>query len=113
MDYKPQALVQGGKGEAQALGARLWLEMRRDGGCWTRVPGDPIQRGSHRRLHRIQIHPCQVRHKATVLLVIVYNCILRPQFVHNIFCFRVMRCGLLSSMRAVWSIWPVSRLWPP
>ena len=59
VSYRPQSLVEG-PGQVTPLGSRLWLEMRRDGGCWTRVPGDPIQRGSHRRLHRIDIHPCQV-----------------------------------------------------
>ena len=61
VSYRPQALLEGDTGQVRAVGADLWLEIRRDGGCWTRVPGDPIQRGSHRRLHRVEIHPCQVR----------------------------------------------------
>ena len=61
VSYRPQALLEGAPGQVRALGAGLWLEIRRDGGCWTRVPGDPIQRGSHRLLHRIEIYPCQVR----------------------------------------------------
>lgn len=59
VSYRPQSLLEGDLGQVRQLGARLWLEMRRDGGCWTKVSGDPIQRGSHRLLHRIEIYPCQ------------------------------------------------------
>ena len=71
VSYRPQSLLEGDLGQVKQLGARLWLEMRRDGGCWTKVPGDPIQRGSHRLLHRIEIYPCQVEDADEVMSITV------------------------------------------
>ena len=36
------------------------LEIKIDDGCWSRVLGDPIQRGRSEVLWRLEIHPCQV-----------------------------------------------------
>ena len=58
VSYSPRAMLSGGGRPGRG---DLWLETRSEGGCWSRAPGDPIQRGSHRLLHRLEIFPCQVR----------------------------------------------------
>ena len=66
VSYSPRAMLSGGGRPGRG---DLWLETRSEGGCWTRAPGDPIQRGSHRLLHRLEIFPCQVRLLCQVRLV--------------------------------------------
>ena len=60
ISYKPYKMVIDNGDDELFTADNIKLEIKIDDGCWSRVLGDPIQRGRSEVLWRLEIHPCQV-----------------------------------------------------